>query len=232
VRNSGMYYYIRTYKTSEAEASLVSANMQSLQGLILKKRSALNQAFQAADTHNTGFVSKLTWAEVMTRVTQVQIRWLTTVSIIAPPEVVKGGTVEYGPFLASFSARLGENTGNLMDAMYAQRTKLEAIFHYFDRDGNGTISRAEFRQGCELLNTTLPPDQQLANFDHILDLMDFDQSDSIDINEFFEVRGDSNCRCSTPHRHFWSLALVFFIQFLYVVMYPSAELSLQIMPLC
>jgi len=75
-----------------------------------------------------------------------------------------------------------------MDAMYAQRTKLEAIFHYFDRDGNGTISRSEFHQGCNLLNTTLPPEQQLTDYDHILDLMDFDQSDSIDINEFFEVR--------------------------------------------
>ena len=187
VKGSGLYYFVRQFKTSEAETSLVSTNMQSLQGLILKKRSALHQAFLAADTENSGMVSKLTWAEVMTRVTQIQIRWLTTLPIIAPDDVVRGGQVAYGPFLASFSTSKGAQSGNLMDAMYAQRTKLEAIFHYFDRDGNGTISRAEFRQGCELLNTTLPPDQQLTDFDHILDLMDFDQSNSIDINEFFEV---------------------------------------------
>jgi len=188
VKNSNLFYYIRTFKTSEAEASLVSANMQSLQGLILKKRSALHQAFLAADTENTGTLSKTIWAEVMTRVTQVQIRWLTTLPIIAPDECVRGNNVQYTSFLQSFSSHLNDQAGNLMDAMYAQRTKLEAIFHYFDRDGNGTISRSEFHQGCNLLNTTLPPEQQLTDYDHILDLMDFDQSDSIDINEFFEVR--------------------------------------------
>jgi hypothetical protein len=31
-------------------------------------------------------------------------------------------------------------------------------------------------------------EQRLTNIDHTLDLMDFDGSDDLDINEFFEVR--------------------------------------------
>lgn len=74
-----------------------------------------------------------------------------------------------------------------MDSMYGQRAKLEAVFRYFDKNGDGAISRSEFRLGCDFMNTTLPPNQQLKDYDHILTLMDFDQSDTIDINEFFEV---------------------------------------------
>jgi len=188
VKGCGLFYYVKHFKTSECTESLEKTNMTSLQGLILKKRSALQQAFLAADTDNSGLVSKAVWADLMARITQVQIRWLSTLPIIGAEGSIKGGNVDYTFFLQSFGSKTNDSmTGNLMDSMYAQKSKLEAIFHYFDRDGNGTISRAEFRSGCDLLNNTLPADQQLTNYDHILDLMDFDQSDSIDINEFFEV---------------------------------------------
>ena len=40
-----------------------------------------------------------------------------------------------------------------------------------------------------MLNSSLPEDseQRLTDLDHTLDLMDFDGSDDLDINEFFEV---------------------------------------------
>lgn len=49
------------------------------------------------------------------------------------------------------------------------------------------ISREEFRDGCERLNSVLHPDCQLTNIDRTLEVMDFDGSGTIDINEFFEV---------------------------------------------
>jgi hypothetical protein len=62
------------------------------------------------------------------------------------------------------------------------------------------ISREEFHKGCALLNGMMSEDseQRLTNIDHTLDLMDFDGSDDLDINEFFEVRTfvfPSVCRC-------------------------------------
>lgn len=38
-----------------------------------------------------------------------------------------------------------------------------------------------------MLNKQLHPDYQLTNVDHTLEMMDFDGSGNIDINEFFEV---------------------------------------------
>jgi len=49
------------------------------------------------------------------------------------------------------------------------------------------ISLEEFRDGCAKLNSLLPGDCQLTNIDRTLQMMDFDGSGSIDINEFFEV---------------------------------------------
>ena len=43
-----------------------------------------------------------------------------------------------------------------------------------------------------MLNAHMSEDneQRLTNIDHTLDLMDFDGSDDLDINEFFEVGGN------------------------------------------
>lgn len=43
-------------------------------------------------------------------------------------------------------------------------------------------------QGCELINQQAGDGEALENIDVILGVMDMDNNDSIDINEFFEVR--------------------------------------------
>jgi hypothetical protein len=70
------------------------------------------------------------------------------------------------------------------------------------------VSREEFRKGCDLINNSLPADsdQRLTNIDHTLDLMDFDGTGDIDINEFFEVSGlqrkQTDAFLPTPNIHF------------------------------
>ena len=54
------------------------------------------------------------------------------------------------------------------------------------------ISREEFRAGCAKLNEHLPADHQLEDVDHMMDVMDFNKSGLIDLNEFFEVRAQHN----------------------------------------
>ena len=50
------------------------------------------------------------------------------------------------------------------------------------------ISREEFTRGCQALNASMGPGEALLeDIDHMLSLMDFDHSDSIDINEFYET---------------------------------------------
>ena len=126
------------------------------------------------------------WSEIMQRVTNLKILWLTLLKELSP-ECTNGNLVHYALFLKSLKKTVEDNNSITVDSLYGQRQKLETIFYFFDKNGDGTISRDEFRKGCDFMNTTLPPDQQLKDYDHILTLMDFDQSDSIDINEFFEV---------------------------------------------
>lgn len=45
-----------------------------------------------------------------------------------------------------------------------------------------------FFKGCDLINEQAAEGERLENFDVMLDVMDMDNNDSIDINEFFEVR--------------------------------------------
>jgi len=152
-------------------------------------------AFEVEDPQQTGVVSRSVWAEVMARVTTLKILWLSIITSIAPAECLANNTVAYGPFLKSFklmpaSAVEGEDTSNqLMDVMYAQRKKLETIFYFFDTDGDGVISREEFNNGCNLLNSHLPPDstERLTDIQHMMDLIDIDHSGSIDLNEFMET---------------------------------------------
>jgi serine/threonine-protein phosphatase with EF-hands len=192
VAGSDLFYAVHQYNMSDASESLKELNKMSLHELVIRRKKALFQAFETADPDGTGKVTKMTWAEIMQRVTQLKILWLGTINNLAP-QAVHGNYIDYSVFLNSFgihsSSRSTDVDQNVlsMDSMYGQRTKLEAVFYFFDKNGDGTISRDEFRLGCDFMNTTLPPDQQLKDYDHVLTLMDFDQSDSIDINEFFEV---------------------------------------------
>jgi len=193
--SSGLYYIVRRYKTSESDIKAIEEkNKSSLTQLILRKKVSLSAAFEAIDENNTGFISRTDWAEIMQRVTQIRIRWLSIIDIIAPSSSLTSKSVNYREFLQSISIAInidfgkGSNSNETIAAMYAQRGKLEAIFNFFDTNGDGSISREEFHKGCEALNASMASDEnKLTDIDKMLDLMDFDGSDSIDINEFLEV---------------------------------------------
>jgi len=198
VARSGLYYAVQRYKTSTADVDLAATNKTSLSGLILRKKNALRIAFQAIDKQDSRTVTRAQWADTLVKVTGVKIRWLMMIKSLVKPEALTPTTVNYTEFLSQYttdnlapkSDSTATGTGiKMMDAMYFQKKKLESVFYFFDNNGDGRISREEFHRGCDLLNAQLPPDseQRLTDIDHTLDLMDFDGSDDLDINEFFEV---------------------------------------------
>ena len=200
VNGCNLFYTTHTYQLNGVIQPIKESNTISLYELIIRRKNALLQAFEMLDHDNTGKINKLAWAEIMQRVTLLKILWSRTISNICP-QAILGNFIDYQIFLhhftslessSSFLSHPNSNpyeSGNMlsMDSMYGQRPKLEAVFRFFDQNNDGVISRSEFQLGCDFINTTLPPDQHLKDYDHILTLMDFDQSDTIDINEFFEV---------------------------------------------
>lgn len=101
---STLHYAVKHYKTSAADHSEIDTNNRlSLRELILKRRGPLYSAFEAADTENTGSVSRIEWADVMQRVTMIKIRWLSIIETLAPAECLSPNNVDYRIFLQSFS---------------------------------------------------------------------------------------------------------------------------------
>lgn len=207
VADSGLFYLIARYNTSSKKESgsassdggtpsLEESNHNSLMDLLMKKKIALKNAFCAFDAAGAGTITRIDWSAIITQVTGIKIRWLSIINKLCPAEALTSNAVDYNLFLQSINVEKAaykifeaSTAGDdMMDAMYLQRKKLEHIFFFFDIDGNGSISRDEFKNGCDKLNSKISNGKhKLTEIDHTLDLMDFDGSDSIDINEFFEV---------------------------------------------
>lgn len=118
---------------------------------------ALFQAFEAEDVTNSGKLSKAVWAAIMARVTDVRIRWLVVLAGISDADVVEHGFVHYCKFLKCYSGKAETVKTLTLDTLYAQRHKLEALFHVFDVDGDGSISLPEFVKGLSYYRRIRPP---------------------------------------------------------------------------
>lgn len=172
------YFHIDREEEIASMQHSEAAYTVSLHDLILKKREYLLEAFELSDPDNTGRVSRSMWTEVMQRVLQLQIRWLSLVSELVPENCLvsdgdsddKGGDkgfIDYKKFVSCF--RIADELPNavaatsakdkdvtdvpstFVDSLYQHHRELLAVFSFFDRDGDGLIAKEEFRVGCELL---------------------------------------------------------------------------------
>jgi Ca2+-binding EF-hand superfamily protein len=188
IEDCDIWYRVYTFSTNTGEELKQQKTERLLHELILKRWNALQIAFVDADKNGTGIVSRLQWSNIMRTVTRIDIMWISMIPVLVAPDALHnmGHEVNYSVFLDRY--KQGSEDQLDMKNLYSQRKKLEAIFRYFDSDGNGSISKAEFKRGCAILNRNLPIDRQIMDPDGLMKLMDFDGNDSVDMNEFFEVR--------------------------------------------
>mmetsp|Transcript_11157 Transcript_11157/g.15887 ORF Transcript_11157/g.15887 Transcript_11157/m.15887 type:complete len:700 (+) Transcript_11157:133-2232(+) len=193
-----LFYTVRDYQLSQSHNKgnldgVANANRHGLNTLVLRKKKVLAQAFTQVDRNSTGFITIEKWAGVLEHVTGLHIQWPSLVQTLVNKDDMENNLINWNKFLNKFHVQLKSGSVNnptgtsMFDALYCDRERLEAIFRFFDTDNNGSISRDEFRKGCEIINQNLRPGEQLEDPDAMLDIMDLDHSDSIDVNEFFEV---------------------------------------------
>lgn len=82
-----------------------------LHELITLRVEDLRTAFKKADEEKKGEVSKLIWANIMQKTTELKIRWLTLVPYLVDEEHRKSGDINYEAFLAPFEPQPGRGRG-------------------------------------------------------------------------------------------------------------------------
>jgi len=143
----------------------------------------------------------------MQRVLQLPIRWLSLVPELVQKECLVEDShgimsINYNSFLAAHSASIevtndGEGddarkmSPGLVDSLYAHHKELFAVFSFFDKDGDGMISREEFRAGCDTLNRANASDSAtrciFQECDSLLEILDVQGKGQIEVNDFFEM---------------------------------------------
>jgi hypothetical protein len=76
--------------------------------------------------------------------------------------------------------RLNDILEKVATAFYLQNFNLRRAFSLFDKDGDGTISRREFRQGWITLNLGLTYNE----IDDLMNMVDTDKNGAISYDEF------------------------------------------------
>ncbi len=146
IDGTDFFYSVVNFKTSTSPAALEASNSSSIAQLIVKKKNALFVAFREVDLTCSNLVTRAQWADIMQRVTTIKILWLGIISSIAPVSCLTSSTVNYLEFLSFYSLHHTDETDGLpaqssvLDSLYVQRRKLEAIFTYFDSNGDGVSS--------------------------------------------------------------------------------------------
>lgn len=148
-----LYYCAHEYSMAEAADSLEQANKTSIKSLILRKRQELLDAFEQQDSEKTELISEEKWATTMATITGFVIDWVQLIPLLEAP-TNGDGHINYRAFITHLRAgmtKLSQQSDDaLFNAMYANRGVLEMTFNFFDENGDGIISRQEFRRGCQV----------------------------------------------------------------------------------
>lgn len=186
------------YMASNGERDMVVKNLNAVFSLILEHREELILAFRKNDIEKKGVISIAMWSSIMSSVLQLDLQWVSIQPLLA--QLTEDKLIWYQEFLDRYVVSVASGGNNedeqdekhmqrrdLFNSLYRHRTRLEALFRVFDQNGDGVISKEEFREGITLLNQHLPAGTHaFTHVDELLRILDFSGDNAIDVNEFME----------------------------------------------
>jgi diadenosine tetraphosphatase ApaH/serine/threonine PP2A family protein phosphatase len=178
-------------------AGLEQAIVTKLLTRIATCRLGLINQFREEDKQKTGHVTREIWSSCLTTVLGLHIPFLQFQEYLGLPELgvdgKKDGPIDYMDFcnryvvanpMASATGSTDTFFKEMMDVMYARRYELESLFTFFDTDGDGSISRDEFKTGLASLATVLGKTFTEEQVYQLVDAIDSNHDGQIDFQEF------------------------------------------------
>ncbi|XP_034133338.1 serine/threonine-protein phosphatase rdgC isoform X1 [Drosophila guanche] len=152
-------------------------------------RDELEDEFKKFDSDNTGCITITNWCYVMEKVTKLGLPWRLLRDKLAPG--TDSHMVNYNTTLDLLDTDVimeAEADGtSVMDALYANKASLVAIFNIIDADNSGEITLDEFETAIDLLTAHMPGDYSKEEMLEKCRMMDLNGDGKVDLNEFLEA---------------------------------------------
>ncbi|KPU78056.1 uncharacterized protein Dana_GF10046, isoform B [Drosophila ananassae] len=152
-------------------------------------RDELEDEFRKCDPKDSGCISITNWCVVMEKVTKLGLPWRLLRDKLAPG--TDSQKVSYYRTLDLLDTDVileAEADGtSVMDALYANKASLVAIFNIIDADNSGEITLDEFETAIDLLVAHMPGAYSKAAMLEKCRMMDLNGDGKVDLNEFLEA---------------------------------------------
>ncbi|EDW72874.2 uncharacterized protein Dwil_GK16946 [Drosophila willistoni] len=174
-----------------------SSALKELAVRLREHRDELETEFRKYDPDDTGLISISKWCFVMEEITKLGLPWRLLRDRLAPG--TDNQKVNYLTTLDLLDTDVileAEADGTtVMDALYANKASLEAIFNIIDADNSGEITLDEFETAIDLLVAHMPGAYSKEEMLEKCRMMDLNGDGKVDLNEFLEA-----FRLSDMHR--------------------------------
>jgi len=206
-----------------AQSLAFKANRSS--GIDRSFSHASNTSLDETFEHNTyrwqdedfWFINACEWCSILTNgiveLDTNNFKWESLQPVLAPAENPSAERrkqrIHFHNFINQYQTRTRDleeiSSTRSLRSMYKNFTFFREIFQWMDTDGDGTITKAEWIRGCEVLNAELDSADRIEDAEQLFSVFDFDKTGKVCMNAFFE--GTRLAYKETHEKHWDALQL-------------------------
>jgi len=175
-------------KFSKAAGKLETGAVAQLHHIILSNKIGLVEAFQSIDKSNSGKVKLTDWADIVQKVTKVNVAWVTLHAELV--QTADHGKVALWKTCLEERPVANQAPSSVSIRLYSNLCQMDAVFRLLDTDGSGKLSSQELERAAKMLNEARGSGNSVISNDDIksiLESLDVDHDGSVSFNEFLEA---------------------------------------------